>query len=318
MKPTDDQRRGPRERKKRSLPDFSLWIRGEAKVSEEAASSKPSRPEGGLYIVSTPIGNLGDITLRALWTLEHSDLILCEDTRKTGLLLERFGIKAPLLSCHDHNESSRIHDLFSRLKKGQVVSLVSDAGTPTLSDPGYQLVRACRKEGLPVFAVPGASALLSALACGGLPTDRFLFVGFLPPKTAGRKKRLLELSSFDSTMIFYEAPSRLAQTLADLAAVFSSSREIVICRELTKLFEEVRSGSLPEMAAAYKDFDEAKGEFVLLLGPASQEVPTEKDMESLLRQTLEKMSLRDAVAAVSSATGIKKSVVYQKALGLLA
>ncbi len=317
MKPADVRRREPQERKKRSLPDFSLWIRGEAEVSEEEAPSKPSRPEGGLYIVSTPIGNLGDITLRALWTLERSDLILCEDTRKTGLLLEKFGIKVPLLSCHDHNESSRIHDLSSRLKKGQIISLVSDAGTPTISDPGYLLVRACRKEGLPVFAVPGASALLSALACAGLPTDRFLFVGFLPPKTIGRKKKLLELSSFDSTMIFYEAPSRLAQTLADMAVVFAFSREIVVCRELTKLFEEVRSGSLPEMAAAYENFDEVKGEFVLLLGPARQEATAEKDIASLLQQALEKMSLRDAVAAVSSATGAKKSLVYQKALALL-
>ncbi len=305
----------PENEKKKTSPDFSSWGRDVLKANEETAPSKPSRPEGGLYVVATPIGNLGDITLRALWVLRAADVVLCEDTRVSGALLKKYGISAPLLSCHEHNEASRIDDILGRLEKGAVVALVSDAGTPLLSDPGFRLVQACRARGQQVVSLPGASAALAALSCAGLPSDRFLFVGFLPSKNTARKNELAKWSEIQATLIFYESPQRLAATLAEMSLLLGSDRPAAVCREMTKLFEEVRAGTLAELAAFYGAQEEIKGEVVLLVaqGPEKEKLP-EEAVEELLKKALEKMSLRDAAAFVAEATGLKKSALYHKAL----
>ncbi len=316
MKTNDAKRREPHEKKKGSLPDFSLWIREILKTSEEAGVSKPLALESGFYVVATPIGNLGDITLRALWVLQKADLILCEDTRVTGSLLAKFGLKKPLLSCHDHNEASRLEKVLGLLEKNQTVALVSDAGTPLISDPGYRLVLACREKGHSVFALPGASALMTALACAGVPTDSFLFVGFLPPKSAARRRTLERLQASTATLVFYESPQRIAACLEDMAKVFSPARRAVLCRELTKLFEEVKPGSLGELAAFYKEEKAPKGEVVLLVEPADENEAEDIDLDALLLSALKQMSLRDAVQSIAEKTGLKKSAIYERALTL--
>ncbi len=307
-----------RKKESESWPDFSFWVRESLQAIEDCPASKPLRLAPGLYVTATPIGNLGDISLRALWVLKNADLILCEDTRVSGALLRAYGLQKPLLSCHDHNEEARAQKVLAALAEGKVLALISDAGTPTLSDPGYKLVRACRAAGYPVIPLPGASALLAALTSAGLPTNCFFFAGFLPSKQAARRKDLRELASLPATLIFYESPQRLAATLADLAKIFSPKREAAVCRELTKFFEETRRDSLPALAAFYEKAPTPKGEIVLLVGP-----PEEKDgasshegLDSLLRSALEKMTLRDAVAAVAEATGAAKSEVYKRALFL--
>jgi len=277
---------------------------------EDALSKRPLLP--GLYVTASPIGNLGDISLRALATLSQADAVVCEDTRVTGTLLHRYGIKKPLLSYHDHNADERLPEIMARLRAGESVALVSDAGTPLLSDPGFRLVQTCRAEGICVTAVPGASALLTALVSAGLPTDKFLFAGFLPPKSAARQKALAELRSVPATLVFYEAPSRLAAVLDDMENVLGSARmaTAVVARELTKLFEDV----LP--VSSYRGRPAPKGELVILVGPPVEETTSTTDIDALLRDALRTMSLRDAVLAVTEATGTKKSDVYQRALGL--
>lgn len=303
-------------KKKKSLPDFSSWVRGYPQGNEETDSSKQIKPEAGLYLVSTPIGNLGDITLRALWLLQKASLILCEDTRMSGMLLHAYDIRTPLLSCHEHNEEARITEVLARLDRGEAVALISDAGTPLLSDPGYRLVRACKEAGHLVIAAPGASALLTALVCAGLPTDRFLFAGFLPTKQKARRDALSGLASIKATLLFYESPQRLAATLTDMKVVFSGQRQAVVCRELTKLFEETREGSLEELAAYYETTGAPKGEIVILVAPnlAPSSVFSEEDVETLLRNALQKMSVRDATAFVAEETGLKKKDLYRRAL----
>lgn len=269
-------------------------------------------------MTAVPIGNLGDISLRALWLLSRADLILCEDTRVTGALLHAYGLKKPLLSCHDHNEDDRIQDVLARLARGESLALVSDAGTPLLSDPGFRLVRACREAGYAVAALPGASALLTALASAGLPTDRFLFAGFLPAKKSARRKEIEALAAASATLIFYESPQRLAETLKDLAALLGGGRRAAIARELTKLFEETRLGTLDELAAFYAQAETPRGEIVLLVAAddkAGEETP-DRDIDALLRRVLTQMSLKDAVAAVADATGAKKGEIYKRALAL--
>ena len=302
-------------KKKGSQPDFAFWSQSLLQANEDSAVSKPANTAPALYLVSTPIGNLGDITLRALWTLSFVDAVLCEDTRVSGGLLHHYGIKKPLISCHDHNEAARVKDVLSRLKAGESLALISDAGTPMISDPGFRMVRAVREAGFSVVAVPGASALLTALACAGLPSDRFLFVGFLSSKSTARRKEIAAIANAQATLVFYESPQRLAATLKDLAEGLSPDREAAVGREMTKLYEETQTGSLGSLASHYLDAETPKGEVVILVGPPTEdEAAPAYDLEAALHQALETMSLRDAVAAVTKASGLKKSEVYAKAL----
>ncbi|MDX9689650.1 MAG: 16S rRNA (cytidine(1402)-2'-O)-methyltransferase [Proteobacteria bacterium] len=301
-------------KKEKSWPDFALWSQSLWKGSEEKAPSKPLDP--ALYMVATPIGNLGDITLRALWVLKNADLLLCEDTRVTGSMLSRYGISKPLISCHDHNETGRISEVLARISSGGAIAFVSDAGTPLVSDPGFRLVRACRDNNLPVFAIPGASACLTALACAGLPADRFFFHGFLPTKKGARQDILRELAGLKATLLFYETAPRLADTLNDMLAVFSGSRRACVARELTKLFEDVVCEPLDALCALASQDCFAKGELVVLVEPASENPSTDEDLDTTLVKALQTMSVKDAAAFVAKALNLKKSTVYQRALTL--
>lgn len=276
-----------------------------------------SKPAPGLYLVATPIGNLDDITVRALKILRAADLIACEDTRVTGKLLSLLGLSGPSLTpYHEHNADKARPALLDRLRQGAVVALVSDAGTPLVSDPGYRLVRACLEEGLPVTSLPGPSAALTALQLSGLPCDRFLFAGFLPAKDGARRSALAELASVPATLVFYESPHRLPDSLAAMAAVLGP-REAAVARELTKLYEEVRRGSLADLAAHYGAAGGPKGEVVVVVGPPPAAArPSENEVDEQLRQALAGMSPRDAAQVVAAATGLPKRDVYARAIAL--
>lgn len=270
----------------------------------------------GLHVVATPIGNLSDITLRALEALASADLIACEDTRVTRKLLDRYAIKTPLTPYHEHNAAKARPLLLRRLAEGAAIALVSDAGTPLISDPGFKLVREATQSGHAVIALPGASAVLTGLAVAGLPTDQFFFGGFLPPKQAARRARIAELGRIPATLVLFETGPRVAATLADLAAGLGPNRETALCRELTKLHEEVRRGGLATLAAACAG-TEPRGEIVLVIAPPSAaEQPSAADAEILLRAALARVSLKDAVAEVAEATGLPRRDVYQSALAL--
>jgi 16S rRNA (cytidine1402-2'-O)-methyltransferase len=270
----------------------------------------------GLHIVATPIGNLGDITLRALEALAGADVIACEDTRVTHKLLDRYGIARPLTPYHEHNAAKARPMLLRRLAEGTAIALVSDAGTPLISDPGYKLVRATQDAGHTVTALPGASAVMGALAVAGLPTDQFQFVGFLPPKEAARRARIAELARIPATLVLFETGPRLAATLADLAAGLGEQREAALCRELTKLHEEIRRGELAALAANYRQ-DAPRGEIVLVIAPAPASEPVgAAETETMLRQAMARVSLKDAVGEVADATGLPRREVYQRALAL--
>jgi len=268
----------------------------------------------GLHIVATPIGNLGDITLRALATLAGADLIACEDTRVTRKLLDRYAIVTPLTPYHDHNAQAARPKLVQRLGDGAAIALVSDAGTPLISDPGYKLVRAAQEAGHPVTALPGASALVTALTVAGLPTDQFLFAGFLPPKQAARRARIAELARIPATLVLYETGPRIAATLADLAAGLGR-REASLCRELTKLHEEIKRGALADLAQSLAGI-ELRGEIVLVIAPPEAEPADAQDTDALLRAALTRVSVKDAVGEVADATGLPRRDVYQRALAL--
>ena len=269
----------------------------------------------GLHIVATPIGNLADITIRALAALAGADLIACEDTRVTRKLLDRYGISTPLAAYHDHNAAQARPALLRRLAEGGALALVSDAGTPLISDPGYKLVRAAQEAGHTVTALPGPSSVLAALTIAGLPTDEFLFAGFLLPKQSARRTRIAELARVASTIVLFETGPRIATTLADLAAGMGL-REAAICRELTKLHEEVRRGDLETLARKSTE-EEIRGEFVIVIAPPpAAEAPSAEDTEALLRQALSRVSLKDAVAEVAAATGVPRRELYQRALAL--
>jgi 16S rRNA (cytidine1402-2'-O)-methyltransferase len=273
------------------------------------------KPAAGLYLVATPIGNLADITLRALETLAGADLIACEDTRVTRRLTERYGIATPLTPYHDHNAAEARPRLLARLAAGQAVALVSDAGTPLISDPGYKLARAASAAGHSVSALPGASAVLTALSVAALPTDRFFFEGFLPPKQAARQKRIAELTGIPATLVLFESGARLAATLADLAAGLGP-REAAICRELTKLHEEVKRGDLAQLARLYAGGAETRGEFVIVVAPPSADETQAATVDDMLRKALARVSVKDAVGEVALATGRPRREVYQRALEL--
>jgi 16S rRNA (cytidine1402-2'-O)-methyltransferase len=272
----------------------------------------------GLYLVATPIGHLRDVTLRALEVLAAADLIACEDTRVTRKLTEHYGIGAPLTPYHDHNATEARPRLLARLAEGAAIALVSDAGTPLVSDPGYKLVRAAREAGVPVTVLPGPSAVLAALAVAALPTDRFFFEGFLPAKEGQRRSRIAELARIPATLVLFESGTRVGATLADLAAGLGA-REAAVCRELTKLHEEVRRGALGDLARHYADATaETRGEFVLVIAPPpAQQVLAAEDLDALLRQALTRVTLKEAVAEVASVTGRPRREVYQRALALV-
>lgn len=269
----------------------------------------------GLYIVATPVGNLGDITLRALEVLKSVSLIACEDTRVTGKLLAHFGIKARTVSYHDHNENEKCPELIAALEEGRLVALVSDAGTPLISDPGYRLAREAAKRGIRVIPIPGASSVMAALSASGLPTDRFFFAGFLPPKAGARENAIEELRSIPATLVIFESVHRLPDSMAALAEGLGG-REATVARELTKLYEEFRRGTLTELAAYYAEAGEPKGEVVIVIAPPEKETFTAADIDALLRKALETFSVKDAAAHVGKATGIPRQQLYARALAL--
>src|SRR5690348_5945836 len=281
----------------------------------EGREISPRPLAAGLHLVATPIGNLGDVTLRALATLAAADLIACEDTRITARLLERYGIRTALTPYHDHNAAAARPKILARLHDGGAVALVSDAGTPLVSDPGYRLVRAAQDEGLAVTAVPGPSAVLAALAVAGLPTDRFFFEGFLPPKDAARRARITELARLPATLVLFETGPRVADALRALAGGLGD-RAAAVCRELTKLHEEVRRGTLAALADHYAAGGETRGEFVLVIAPPEAHAPSAEEIDELLRQALRTQSVKDAVGAVAAATGEPRAQVYRRALAL--
>jgi len=279
-----------------------------------AALEAPPLP-AGLYLVATPIGNLRDIGLRALETLAAADVIACEDSRVTRKLTEHYAIATPLTPYHEHNAAEARPRLLSRLADGQAVALVSDAGTPLISDPGYKLVRAASEAGHAVVAVPGASAVLTALAVAGLPTDRFFFEGFLPAKQTARQKRIAALAAIPATLVLFETGPRLAAALADLAAGLGP-RAAAICRELTKLHEEIRRGDLDALARHYGEGGETRGEFVIVVAPPADDAANAGDVDELLRRALDRVSVKEAVGEVALATGRPRREVYQRALAL--
>src|SRR3982074_1502545 len=271
----------------------------------------------GLHLVATPIGNLRDITLRALEVLAAADLIACEDTRVTRKLLDHYGIATALTPYHDHNAAEARPKLIARLSDGAAIAPVSDAGTPLISDPGYKLVRAAHEAGVNVTALPGASAVLAALAASGLPTDRFFFEGFLPPKESGRRARIAELKRIPGTLVLFETGPRIATALADLASGLGA-RDAAICRELTKLHEEIRRGDLATLADAYAAGAESRGEFVVVIAPVDDGASEVKavDIDALRRPAVARLWVKEAVAEIAAVTGEPRREVYQRALAL--
>ena len=279
--------------------------------------SKPtSKPRPGLYIVATPIGHMDDISLRALDLLASVDRIACEDTRHTRQLLERHGIEARLLPYHEHNAEHMLPAIMARLTHGETIALVSDAGTPLISDPGYKLVRKVIASGIHVSAVPGASAALMALTLSGLPSDRFMFAGFLPPKSGARRKALGELAAVQSTLIFFESARRLPASLGDMAEILGA-RDCTVAREMTKLHEEFRRGDLHELAAHYGEAGAPKGEVVVVIGPPAQAAQfSEQYIEARLTELLQSSSVRDAASQLAAETNLARRELYAAALRL--
>lgn len=277
-----------------------------------ALSDAPLAP--GLYLVATPIGNLRDITLRALDVLAGCDVLLAEDTRVTGKLLSAYGIRTRLERHDEHVAERAIPGILERLEAGERIALVSDAGTPMVSDPGYRLAKEAIAAGHPVIPIPGASAALAALTLAGLPTDRFLFAGFPPPKSAARRTFLEEFANIRATLIFYEGASRVADSLADMAAVFGP-RPAAVCRELTKLYETCVRGSLAELAADPR-FDAPKGEIVILVGPGVEKAASADDVDAALREALSRLPLGEAASEVAKAFGLSRKDLYRQALAL--
>ena len=273
----------------------------------------------GLHVVATPIGNLGDISFRAVATLAAADAVVAEDTRVTKVLLAHYGIATPLVTYHEHNAAAMRPQLLARLAAGEALALVSDAGTPLVSDPGFKLVSEALAAGLPVIPIPGASAVLAALVVAGLPTDRFFFEGFLPPKSAARRSRIADLAAIPGTLVFFESGRRVAETLADLAAVLGP-RDGALARELTKHFETVRRAPLADLAAALAAEDPPKGEIVLLVGPPpTGAAPLSPDeLDGKLRAALSRLGVKDAAAVVAAETGLPRRQIYARAVELMA
>jgi 16S rRNA (cytidine1402-2'-O)-methyltransferase len=269
----------------------------------------------GLYLVATPIGNMGDLSRRALETLQSAAYIACEDMRVTGKLLKAHGIKSALLSYNDHSATGQRGKITGLIQSGHSVALVSDAGMPLISDPGYKLVQDCREKNLAVTSIPGPNAPLTALQLSGLPSDRFCFLGFLPPKSAARRKALLEWKNVPATLIAFETAPRLQASLGDMQAVLGD-RETAVARELTKIYEEVRTAPLPVLVAHYRENGPPKGEIVIVIGPPPQRAPDNESVTDDIRSALETMSVRDAAAFVAEKTGLPKKDIYARTLEL--
>jgi len=270
--------------------------------------------EPGLFLVPTPIGNLGDMTLRAIAVLAGVDLIYCEDTRHSRVLLDHFGIRKPVRPYHEHNAATERPRILAALADGRRIAMITDAGTPLISDPGYKIVREAIEQGARIEALPGASAVLTGLTVSGLPTDCFLFAGFLSAKDQARRLRLAELADVPGTLVFFESPGRLAASLSAMAEVFGS-REVAVARELTKRFEEVRRGKATELAA-WAEAGEVKGEIVIVVGPPEARTATDADINAGLERALQDMSLRDAARAVAEDLNVTRSRVYDLGLKL--
>ncbi|MCA0301554.1 MAG: 16S rRNA (cytidine(1402)-2'-O)-methyltransferase [Proteobacteria bacterium] len=286
-------------------------------ANEGGAPRKPPPLAPGLHIVATPIGNLRDITLRALDVLQAADLVACEDTRVFAKLASHYGIKAQTVAYSDATQDAAEPRLLRALEKGARVALVSDAGMPLISDPGYRLVRAALARGLAVTSAPGPSAVPMALALSGLPTDRFYFGGFLPAKATERRRAIATAAAVPATLVFFEAPHRLAESLADVAELLGGSRPAAVARELTKLFEEVRRGPLSELAAHYAGQAEVRGEIALVIGPPGEnEAPAAETLDEALRAALAGASVKDAASEVAARYGLNRRQVYARALEL--
>lgn len=284
-------------------------------MSEGITAAHSRKCATGLYLVATPIGNLEDITLRALRVLKEADVIACEDTRTSGVLLSHYGIATPTVSYHEHNAAQMRPQLLRRLAAGEVVALISDAGTPLISDPGYKLSLAARAAGHAVIPIPGPSALLTALCGAGLPTDRFLFLGFLPPKSAARRTALAAAAKTEATLIVYESPNRLVAALEDAAAVFGPEHPATVARELTKRYETFQTGTLAALRQHYGAHP-PRGEIVFILGPGTPAIASGEACDALLRKALQTHSRKDAAALVASQTGLPRRDVYARALQL--
>lgn len=274
------------------------------------------RTPGCLYIVATPIGNLQDISPRALNTLREVNLVAAEDTRHSSRLLQHFGINTPMLSLHNFNETQRVEKLLEQLANGKSVALISDAGTPLISDPGYHLVESARSQGFKVVPLPGPCALVTALCAAGLPSNRFIFEGFLPIKTAARQKHLLNLQNETRTLIFYEAPHRILETLTDMVTLFGSTRKAVVARELTKTFETIKDGALKELLEWMQaDAHQQKGEFVILVhGADKADVTDDAAALNVLEILLTELPVKQAANLTAKITGAKKNWLYEEAL----
>lgn len=271
-----------------------------------------------LFVVATPIGHLDDMTFRAIQVLKSVSLIAAEDTRQSAQLLKHFNIETPLTACHDHNEANKIHQLIEKLKNGENLALISDAGTPLISDPGFKLVRAAQEHGIRVTPVPGACAAIAALSAVGLPSDRFSFEGFLPSKSSQRLIQLEKLKDETQTLIFYEAPHRILECVKDMRDVFGAERAVGFAREITKTFETIKKMTLGELVEFIeRDHNQQKGEIVLVIGGAA----TEKDLsqaklDEWLNRLLQDVSVKAAAQIVADLTGMKKKIAYQRALEL--
>lgn len=289
---------------------------GDDEFSEGSRDGSGSKPAQGLYIVPTPIGNLRDITLRALDILQEVELIACEDTRVTARLLDYHGITTPVTPYHEHNARRVRPELLRRLGAGASIALVSDAGTPLISDPGYRLVLEAKEAGYPVTVLPGPSSVLTALAGSALPTDRFLFIGFPPPRTSARREALLEVAQVRASLVVFESARRIAGSLADMRDVLGD-RQAVVAREMTKRFEEFRHGTLSELATHYTRSGPPKGEVVIVVAPPGKEPePKEETIDDLLREALPGRTLRDAVDLVAGRLNLPRRAVYERALAI--
>lgn len=289
------------------------FVSGSVSFLEPDVSIQPAR----LYVVATPIGNLGDMSARAIEVLQAVDRIAAEDTRHSRPLLQHFGIETPTIAYHEHNERQQAEKLVAALCAGQNVALISDAGTPLLSDPGFRLVRAAREAGIEVVAVPGPSALVAALSVSGLPTDRFVFEGFLAAKAAARRSHLQALASEPRTLVFYEAGRRIEESVADMAAAFGASRPAVIARELTKAFETVHAAPLAQLQHwLAEDADRRRGEFVVLVHGAPEQNQDDGEADRVLRVLLSELGVRQAAGLAAQLTGQARNRLYRRALEL--
>lgn len=285
-------------------------------VAGTAVAARPLAP--ALYVVATPIGNLGDITLRALETLAAADVVACEDTRVSRVLLDRYGIRQHTVAYHEHNATEAGPRLLAAVREGRSVALISDAGTPLVSDPGFRLVEAMLEAGLRVVPLPGPSAVVTALSAAGLPTDTFLFAGFLPQKTAARRGRLAALRTIPASLVFYESPHRLAASLSDMAGELGGERAAVVARELTKTFEEFRRAPLAELAGHYEEADAPKGEIVVCVAPPAEAAPEAGDIDRMLLALAAEMPVSKAAGEAARMTGRPKQELYRRILELRA